>query len=70
MHAALRLTCFVAANPAIKYPVRFGADAWLNRWEAQEFEVHEQTMRLGDGEILSLILISDQHMLEDSSDHR
>ncbi len=51
-------------------PRKIGADAWFERWEAQQFEVHEQTMRVGDGEILSLILISDQHMLEDSSDYR
>lgn len=57
-------------KPGDPLPRKIGADAWFDRWEAQQFELHEQTMRLTDGEILSLILISDQRMLEDGSNRR
>jgi hypothetical protein len=46
-------------------PRKIGADAWFDRWEAAEHEVHEQTARTGDDEILTLLLISDPRMLED-----
>lgn len=47
-------------------PRKVGADAWFDRWEAGGFEVHEQTIRTADDEVLTLILISDQHMLEET----
>ena len=56
-------------KPGDPVPHKIGADAWFDRWDAERFEIHEQTMRLGDGEILSLILVSDQRMLEDSATH-
>ena len=28
-------------------PRRIGAEAWFDRWEAQKYEVHEQTVRTG-----------------------
>jgi hypothetical protein len=31
----------------------------------ERFEVHEQTMRIGSNEILTLVLISDPAMLDD-----
>lgn len=51
-------------------PRIIGADAWFDHWEAGNHEVHEQTVRTGDGEILTLVLISDAHMLEDQDDRR
>lgn len=45
-------------------PRKIGADAWFDRWDADRFEVHEQTMRIGPDETLTLILIRDQKMLE------
>jgi hypothetical protein len=45
-------------------PRKIGADAWFNRWEAQKFEVHEQSVRIDD-EVLTLVLITDSRMLED-----
>lgn len=41
------------------------ADAWFDRQEAARYEVREQTIRTGDEEILSLILIDDEEMLEE-----
>ncbi|WP_315769640.1 MULTISPECIES: ImmA/IrrE family metallo-endopeptidase [unclassified Bradyrhizobium] len=46
-------------------PHKIGADAWFDRSEADRYVVHEQTIRSGDGEILSLILISNPSMLEE-----
>jgi len=46
-------------------PRKIGADAWFDRWEAADREVHEQTVRTGEDEILTLVLVSDPLMLED-----
>jgi hypothetical protein len=44
---------------------RIGAEAWFDRWEAQKYEVHEQTVRTGSDEVLTLVLITDPRMLEE-----
>ena len=46
-------------------PRRIGAEAWFDRWEAQKYDVYEQTVRTGDHEILTLVLITDSRMLEE-----
>ena len=46
-------------------PRKIGADAWFDRWDAERFEVHEQTMRTGSEETLTLVLVSDPQMLEE-----
>jgi len=55
-------------------PRKIGADAWFDRREAGRYEVHEQSIRTADDEILTLVLLSDTEMLEDddtqSSWHR
>lgn len=48
-------------------PRKIGADAWFDRREAAEYEIYEQSIRTGDGEILSLILIDDERMLDDEA---
>jgi hypothetical protein len=55
-------------NPDHLLPRKIGADAWFDRWEAANHEVHEQTIHTGDDEILTLVLISDPRMLEDHND--
>lgn len=52
-----------------RMPRRIGADAWFDRFGADRYEVSEQTMRIGDDEILTLLLIIDEGMLEEQ-DHR
>jgi hypothetical protein len=47
------------------HPRKIGADAWFDRRNAGTYEIHEQTMRIGAGETLTLLLISDSSMLED-----
>jgi hypothetical protein len=46
-------------------PRKIGAEAWFDRREAANHEVHEQTIRIGEDEILTLILVSDPHMLDE-----
>jgi hypothetical protein len=46
-------------------PRKVGADAWFDRWDAERFEVQEQTVRTGPEETLTLVLIGDPKMLED-----
>jgi hypothetical protein len=46
-----------------KFPRRIGGDAWFDRRDADRYEVHEQTVRIGDEEILILVRIDDEAML-------
>jgi len=46
-------------------PRKIGAEAWFDRRGADRFELHEQTIRTGPDETLTLLLISDSRMLED-----
>jgi len=57
-------------KPDDPIPRRIGADAWFDRWEAERFEVHEQTMRTGTDEVLTLVLIGDQTMLQEQKNQR
>ena len=52
-------------RPDNTIPLKIGTDAWFDRWEAQKFEVHEQSVRTADDEVLTLVLITDSRMLED-----
>ncbi|HMU50756.1 MAG TPA: ImmA/IrrE family metallo-endopeptidase [Geminicoccaceae bacterium] len=52
-------------QPEDRLPRRIGADAWFDRSEAERYEVHEQTIRTASGKILTLVLLSDEDMLED-----
>ena len=45
-------------------PRKIDADAWFDRGDAGKFVVHEQTIRTGTDEILTLVLISDPEMLD------
>lgn len=46
-----------------RFPRKIGADAWFDRWDADRYEVHEQTIRTGVDEILTLVRIDDEDML-------
>lgn len=52
-------------KPDDAMPRKIGADAWFDRPEAGRYEVREQTIRSGDDEILTLVLIEDEPMLEE-----
>lgn len=58
-----------AGKPADANPRKIGADAWFDRWNAGIYDIHEQTMRISAEEVLTLLLISDQRMLEDEESH-
>lgn len=47
-----------------------GADAWFDRHDADRFEVLEQSVRITEGEALSLIIIKDEKMLMDVGTQR
>ena len=44
-------------------PRKIGADAWFDRSEARRYEVREQTVRIGQEEILTLVFVDDDQML-------
>jgi len=46
-------------------PRKIGADAWFDRRDADQFEIQEQTVRVANDEILTLLLITEPRMLED-----
>ena len=48
------------------WPRKIRADAWFDCREARGFDIHEQTMRVADGEILTILLLIDRRMLEAS----
>ena len=51
------------AHEEDKFPRKIGADAWFDRWDAERYDVHEQTIRTGDEEILTLVRIDDDARL-------
>ncbi len=46
-------------------PRKIGADGWFNLQEAQRYEIFEQTIRTGDQEIITILLIEDDRMLQE-----
>lgn len=46
-------------------PRKIGADAWFDGPEASHYDVLEQTISVGSDEILSLVVITDEAMLEE-----
>ncbi len=47
------------------HPRLIGADAWFDRSEAQCYELLEHSVRTADDEILSLLMLTEDRMLED-----
>ena len=45
--------------------VLIGADAWFDWWDAQKYELYEETCRIIDNEILTLLVFKDEDMLDD-----
>lgn len=43
------------------------AEAWFDRYEAQRYEVLEQSFRVGPSEILTLLVLEDDEMLNDKA---
>ena len=46
-----------------RFPRKIGADAWFDRWDAEHYEVYEQTIQIADDQILTLVRIDDEAML-------
>lgn len=44
-------------------PALIDASAWFDRQEADRYEIREQTVAIGNGDILTLLLIDDENML-------
>jgi hypothetical protein len=47
------------------HPRLIGADAWFDRNEAGRYELHEHSIRTAEEETLTLLLLSQDGMLED-----
>lgn len=62
-HDSFAFNVLFAGAAEDRFPRRIGADAWFDRWESERYEVYEQTIRIGDDEILTLIRIDDEAML-------
>lgn len=56
------------SKPDDTAPRRIGAEAWFDRHEADRFEIHEQSMRCGPNEVLTLLTMTDQQMLAEGDD--
>ena len=46
-------------------PYNISADTWFDCQENNEYEITEQTIRVADNEVLSIIVFVDERMLED-----
>ena len=46
-------------------PRKIGVDAWFERWEAERYEMLEQTRRTAPDEILTILSITEEKMRED-----
>jgi hypothetical protein len=42
------------------------ADAWFDRRDASQFEIYEQSFKISDDEILTLLVITNEEMLEET----
>lgn len=51
-----------------RFPRLIGADAWFDRSEAQRYEIFEQSRRVGDGEVLVLLMIKDDRMIDEEQE--
>ena len=47
------------------HPRLMSAEAWFDRSDAQRYQLHEQSVRTAEDEILTILLLSDDDMLED-----
>ena len=45
--------------------VSVGAEAWFDRSDASRFEVYEQSFKISDQEILTLLVFTDEEMLQE-----
>jgi hypothetical protein len=52
-------------KPDDSTPVKVGAGAWFSCREAPQYEIHEQTMRISEEEVLTLLLFNNSHMLQE-----
>jgi len=52
-------------KPDNPFPRKIGAEAWFDRRDAERYEVLEQSVRIGAGEVLSLILMNDADMMDE-----
>lgn len=52
-------------KPNDSRPSCVSADTWFDRYDAQKFEIYEQTYRISDDEVLSILIIEDDEMLEE-----
>jgi hypothetical protein len=53
-----------AGMPDDPFPRKTGADAWFDRWDAEKYQVQEQTIRTDTDEVLTLVLLDDPDMLD------
>jgi hypothetical protein len=44
-----------------------GAEAWFDRWDASRYELYEQSFKISDQEVLTLLVFTNAEMLEDIS---
>jgi hypothetical protein len=42
-----------------------GAEAWFERWDASRYELYEQSFKISDQEVLTLLVFINAEMLED-----
>lgn len=51
-------------------PTLIDASSWFDRYGSDQYEIREQTVSIGSGEILTLLLITDEEMLVEGSNQK
>ena len=69
-HESLAFDIVFGNKPNDSMPHLIGADAWFDRWDADRFELTEETVRIGSDEILTLLVLTDDGMLEEQQQSR
>jgi hypothetical protein len=64
-HESFAFTTLFGGVPDDRGPRRIGTDAWFDRAEAADYDIHEETFQVARDQICTVLLFSDPKMLRD-----
>lgn len=69
-HDTFAFDILFGGKPNDETPHRIGADAWFDCWGADRFEMTEESIRISEQEVLTLLVIKNPAMLEERQQTR
>jgi len=64
-HESFAFTTLFSKGPESNGPRLIGADAWFSRRDAADYELYEETFRVADDQICTVLMIKDGRMLRE-----